>query len=39
MLRILLVALFGVMSVAAIGCDDDDAEINTPAGDVKVDTD
>jgi hypothetical protein len=39
MLRYILVLLFGVMTLAVIGCDDDDIELETPSGDVGIDVD
>lgn len=39
MLRYVMVLLFGVMTLAVIGCDDDDVELETPSGDVGVDVD
>lgn len=39
MLRYVLILVCGVMTLAVIGCDDSEAELETPSGDVKVNVD
>jgi hypothetical protein len=37
MARWMLIALFAVMATNSLACDDDDTEIDTPSGDIKID--
>jgi hypothetical protein len=37
MSRWMLIALLGLSMFSAVGCDDDDVEIDTPGGKVKID--
>lgn len=37
MLRWMLLALLGFSTFSLVGCDDDDVELETPAGDVEID--
>lgn len=37
MSRWMLIALLGLFTFTAVGCDDDDAEIETPAGKIEID--
>ena len=35
--KLLTLAMVAVLSVGIVGCDDDDAEIETPGGKVEID--
>ena len=37
MTRWMLIAMLSLVAVGSVGCDDDDTEIETPSGDVKID--